>query len=378
MPTEDHRQARGRVVVVSSFVLPHLGGVEQYVKTTSEILRRRGWDVRVVACRMPGGETDADVVLPTRYLPPAEWPLPVGGWDRLRREIHAADVVVANGTRQLLPLVALVAARRARTPSVVILHGGDTLVGGRLLYHRILAPLFDRLVAGPVVRSALAAAPSRSGVVGAERTYHLDARYLPFPLRDLPPAGDPRDLAPDAPLEVVWTGRLFVEKHPLGAVTAVERLRATRAATLDVYGDGPLRPELEALAGTRDWLRLHPSRTWDEIQDVVARAHVCLSTSLRDAAQLAVLEALCRGIPVVSTTVGDAPGYYTAEELRRFCVPPDDPDAAGQALAALASEYDAVRERFAANGRTLLQRHRGGAEDALIALLEDARRAGRA
>jgi glycosyltransferase involved in cell wall biosynthesis len=110
------------------------------------------------------------------------------------------------------------------------------------------------------------------------------------------------------------------------------------------------------------------ARTWEEIQQAQGTAHVCLSTSLRDATQIAVLEPLARGIPVVSTRVGDAPGYY-ARGLRSFCVAPENPEAAAEAILALASSYDRYRARFAANAPELVRRHRDGARR-LAALLE--------
>ena len=167
-------------------------------------------------------------------------------------------------------------------------------------------------------------------------------------------------LEPDEPLRIVWVGRLYGEKNPLAAVELVERVRLRRAATLEVYGGGPLLEALEELARERPWLAVRGPRTWEEIQQIQGTAHLCLSTSLRDATQMAVLEPLARGVPVVSTRVGDAPGYYE-RGLRAFCVEPQDSEAAVEAILALADSYDRYRERFAANAHELVRRHRDGA-----------------
>ena len=68
-----------RALLVSSFVLPHPGGVEQFVATVAALLRERGWSVRVLACRPPHGPAAADVTLPARFIPPGGWPLPLRG-----------------------------------------------------------------------------------------------------------------------------------------------------------------------------------------------------------------------------------------------------------------------------------------------------------
>jgi glycosyltransferase involved in cell wall biosynthesis len=173
----------------------------------------------------------------------------------------------------------------------------------------------------------------------------------------LPPVGATPQLAADEPVRVVWVGRLAPEKDPLLAVRAVELLRAERQATLDVYGGGCLDRELAGLARARPWLMLHGSRGWDEIQAVQATAHLCLSTSAADNVQVAVLEALSRGIPVVSTRVGDASRYYLLDPLSRFCVAPGDPEAIAGAIVELCSSYRGYRDDFGLNGQRLTARH---------------------
>ena len=45
---------------------------------------------------------------------------------------------------------------------------------------------------------------------------------------------------------------------------SADALTERRPATLDVYGDGPLRTPMEALAVARPWLTLHGARPWPE------------------------------------------------------------------------------------------------------------------
>jgi glycosyltransferase involved in cell wall biosynthesis len=361
---------RPRALLVSSFVLPRTGGVEQFVDVAARLLRGEGWLVRVLACRPPTGGAEADVTVPTRFLGAGGWPLPVGGWRTLWREVGHADVVVANGTRHLLPNLAAFTGRLRGKRVLFVLHGsGAPFSTSSFLYHRVLGSLFERLVSRPALRLSRPVSLSRAGVAGSRRRYGVGATYAPFPLRELPPATC-APLGPEEPLRIVWVGRLYREKNPLGAVDVVERVRERRAATLEVYGSGPLLDALTELARERPWLAVRGTRSWEEIQTVQGSAHVCLSTSLRDATQIAILEPLARGVPVVSTRVGDASGYY-ARGLRSLCVEPGDPDAAAEAILALAASYDVYRRRFAANAQELLRRHREGARR-LAALLEPA------
>lgn len=356
----DDAAAPRKVLLVSSFVLPHAGGVEQFVDTARELLRARGFSVRVLACRLRAGSGDADASLPTWFVPPGGWPLPVGGWRTLWRELGEADVIIANGARHLLPALAAFVARLRRKQVIFVLHGsGAPFTKSSFFYHRLLGSVFEWLVARPALHLSLPVSLSRAGVAGARKRYGVTATYVPYPLRDLPPTNGRPSLG-NQPLEIVWVGRLYPEKNPLAAVAVVEQVRRSREATLELYGDGILADALERLAQEHPWVSVQGSRSWAEIQAVQARAHVCLSTSLRDATQIGILEPLSRGIPVVSTRVGDAPRHYVAPALRRFCVEAGEIDSAAAAILELAASYDRHRDEFAENGRLLRARHRRG------------------
>jgi glycosyltransferase involved in cell wall biosynthesis len=84
-----------------------------------------------------------------------------------------------------------------------------------------------------------------------------------------------------------------------------------------------------------------------------------------------VLEALSRGIPTVSTRVGDAPTYYVSSSLQDLCVPAGDPAAMAAALGDIASSYDRYRRAFEANAEILRARHTDVGDD-LVRLLRSA------
>jgi glycosyltransferase involved in cell wall biosynthesis len=362
---------RKRALIVSSFVLPHAGGVEQFVDIATTVLRGRGWDVRVLACRPPEGTAAADVTVPTRYLLRAGWPVPVAGWRALWREVGQADVVVVNGARNVLPNVSAFAARRRGRSVVFVLHGsGAPFTTSSWLYHRLLGSVFERLVVRATLRRSMPVSLSQAGVSGARRRYRVEAQHVPYPLKELPPAR-PRELEPGEALGIVWVGRLYGEKNPLQAVEVVERVRRHRHATLHIYGTGVLGSELDRLARDRPWLVVGGPLSWSDAQDAQAAGHLCLSTSLRDATQVAILEPLARGIPVVSTRVGDALAHYARVSLRPCCVEPSDTDAAAAAILRIAASYGLYREEFAANARILRTRHARGPER-LTAVLETA------
>ena len=280
-------------------------------------------------------------------------------------------MVVANGARNVLPNVATLIARLRQRKVIFVLHGsGAPFTTSSLFYHRVLGSAFERLVVRRTLPLSHPISLSQAGVTGARSRYGVEAAHVPYPLRDLPPASA-RTLRPNEALRIVWAGRLYPEKNPLHAVEVVERVRRHRDATLHVYGKGVLHDRLAELAADRPWLELGGQLSWSEVQDAQDAAHVCLSTSLRDATQIAMLEPLARGIPVVSTQVGDAPAHYVDSSLRSFCVDPTDAQRAAFAILRLVVSYARYRELFAANARLLRTRHGGGAQR-LSTLLETA------
>jgi glycosyltransferase involved in cell wall biosynthesis len=363
--------ATPRVLLISSFVRPHPGGVEEFVDSSQALLEARGFQTRLLACRLPGMDSAADAVVPTRFFGRSSWPLPIGGWRILWNEVSAADAVVGNNARHLLPVAAVLLARIRGRVAFLVVHGSGVgpYEGSRPF--RLGRSLFEKTLGRFAMRVCRPVSVSQVGVEAAHRLYGVQASYLPFPLRDLPPVETSPSLDPDRPIHITWVGRLFPEKDPLLAVAAVETLRRRREAELHIVGDGPLRPDLEQLARKRKWLLVHGPRSWEEVQLLQAEGHACLATSVADATQLTVLEPLSRGIPTVSTRVGDAPAHYVSSSIRHLCVAPRDPEATADALLDLASSYESYRSRFADNAEILRARH-AEAGEALARLLADA------
>lgn len=108
----------------------------------------------------------------------------------------------------------------------------------------------------------------------------------------------------------------------------------------DIVGDGPMRPELEALirtAGLGEVVRLAGARPQEEVTRMMAEASVFALPSIiasdgqMEGIPVALMEALASGRPVVTTSISGIP-ELVENEVNGLLVPPGDSAAFAAAL----------------------------------------------
>lgn len=160
-----------------------------------------------------------------------------------------------------------------------------------------------------------------------------------------PSGGEGRD-----PHRVVMLNRLAPQKRVDLAIRAWPRVvAAVPDARLDVYGDGPLRDELQALIdelGVAGSTTLHG--TTAQRDAVFARASLFLTSTAFEGQGLSIAEALACGLPVVSTDARYGPREAVGDA--GVMVPPGDVDALADAVIDVLRD-DARRVELAAHAR---------------------------
>lgn len=142
-----------------------------------------------------------------------------------------------------------------------------------------------------------------------------------------------------------FLGRFSVQKNPMLMINAFAKLAARHPhAVLAMAGDGPLGDEAKALTqhhglGERvRWLGYrYPG-------DILPALDIFALTSKYEALPYVLLEALCAGLPIVSTQVGGV--SLTLEQgYNGFVVPPLDTGEFSRALEILLTDKD-LRQRM--------------------------------
>jgi glycosyltransferase involved in cell wall biosynthesis len=128
------------------------------------------------------------------------------------------------------------------------------------------------------------------------------------------------------------------------AIEGLSRVRDDLPWRLDVYGEGPWRPAIEAAiarTATADRVTLHGRTPMDDLPALLADADIGLVPSLPEpyleySLSTKLLEYAAMGVPTIATDLATFRHYFTDAALR--FVPGNDPDALARAVEALADD----------------------------------------
>ena len=210
------------------------------------------------------------------------------------------DVVHAHFAVPTGPL-ALAAKVLTGIPYVLTAHLGD-VPGGvpEQTDHlfRLLGPFVT-----PVWRRARCVTAVSRFVAGlATKAYGVTPIVIPNGVR---PIARPQ-LRVHSPRRIVMAGRLSIQKNPLLAIKALALIKEMDWS-FDAIGDGPLGPEMRALAeqsGIGGRVTLHGWISSAQVAQLMADADILLMTSLHEGLPMVAIEALQSGLAIVGSQIG--------------------------------------------------------------------------
>jgi glycosyltransferase involved in cell wall biosynthesis len=301
-----------RICLVYDHLFPQtIGGTERWLRDLALRLAARGHDVTYLTMRHWDGDAPrvdgveiVGLAKPGRiytderraFGPPLRFGLAVAR--HLRRHARRYDVV-HTAAFPYFPLLAVGWARR---------RGGYRIV---VDWHEVWTRAYWRrytgLVRGTVgwlVQRACVRIPQRAFCFSRLHLERLVAEGYRGTATLLPGeyAGPTHVLRSDTVDEslVVYAGRHVKEKRVEALVRAIAHLRGE--VQLELYGDGPERPRVEALVrelGLADRVRLTGHRSEAEVAAALGRAACLATASEREGYGLVVVEAAARGTPSV-------------------------------------------------------------------------------
>jgi len=309
--------------IVSSYYLPHLGGVEQYTDGLATALAAQGHRVIVLTCAVtaePGIERREDGVEICRI--PAQnmkdrLPLPKSGFKSSGAWRYAASVsydgIIVNTRLYPLSLHGVqLACEKGITP-VVIEHGsGELSVGNAVVdvaFHRYEHRLFKRIAAhGPRWCGVSQKAAEWLSDLGVKAEGVIPNAIGAEAFRSQASGRDFRSelgIAENAPL-VAFTGRLIREK---GVWTFAEVAAFLKGRTSDAHfviaGEGPERARLEGEIGANVHLVGRLERS--DVSALLQQADVfCFPSMYPEGLPTSLLEAAVSRAYIISSDVAGA------------------------------------------------------------------------
>jgi len=145
----------------------------------------------------------------------------------------------------------------------------------------------------------------------------------------------------EATIRILSVGALYEAKGWEYLLEAAGRLSHDRDDFhLDIVGDGPLRPEYEAIQqreGLTERVTFTGWKTKDEVASMMRDSDLFVLASRYDSNPCALIEALASGLPVVATAVGGIPEMVPQES--GVLVPPRDPARLADGLAEALADH---------------------------------------
>jgi glycosyltransferase involved in cell wall biosynthesis len=273
-------------------------------------------------------------------------------WPVIRAAIARADLVWIKAPASNAPLAAIACRRSGVARFTWIAGSAREVVGGQ--GRRGITGL--AATAGAIVYDATTRALAATGPA-----IRLDDRLFTSVVTAAEVEATRARPAPPAAhgLRVAWAGRMSAEKGVDDLLDATAALVAAgRDVRLDLLGDGPARPALEARAaglgldGRVRWRGYVGDRVayLDRLRD----ADLFVLPSRAEGVPKVVVEAMAAGLPVVATDVGAVASVVGGGRGR--LVPPARPEALTAAIGALADD-DAARASLRAAGLAFAADH---------------------
>jgi phosphatidylinositol alpha-mannosyltransferase len=359
-----------KIGLVTPYVYPLPGGVNDHVGHLYASLRARGHDVRILtASHGLQRSSEGDVIrIGKGFSVPANGS--VGTLTISPRYQSQIRDVLARERFDLLhfhepfvPFLTLMTLRESHSVNVATFHAFAGYAPGYQLGGRMLGPVAASRLYGRIAVSAAAR--------------HFADRYLPGDYKVIPNGVDLQRFANAVPLarwqdghtNILFVGRLEPRK---GLIPLLKAFRIVRKAGCDcrllVVGSGPLEREARRYVMTRRLLGVEfLGRVSDQEKvQLFKTADVYVSPATgRESFGIVLLEAMASGTAVVCSDIHGYKGVVRRDE-QALLVPPGDQRALAEAILRLVVD-PALRARLGSSG---LERAREFGWDRIAARVE--------
>jgi len=341
-----------KIGLVTPYVYPLPGGVNQHVRYLYENLRLREHDVRIITSShglqrasegdvirigkgisVPSNGSVGTVTVSPRYL------------SQVREVLEREQFDLLHFHEPFVPFLSLVTLRLSKSVNVATFHAYGGFSPAYEFGSRVLGGYARRL-------------HGRIAVSGAAR--HFIDRYFPGDYKVIPNGVDKARFARAVPIarwqdgtkNILFVGRFEPRKGLLELLKAYRILRRTGCnCRLLIVGGGPQAKEARRYLQTRKLGGVEfLGRVSDEERDALFKTAdvYCSPATGRESFGIVLLEAMAAGTAIVCSDIHGYKGVVR-RDLEGLLVPPRQPKALAAALARLLAD-DGLRASMAESG----------------------------
>ncbi|HYH74382.1 MAG TPA: glycosyltransferase family 4 protein [Candidatus Saccharimonadales bacterium] len=326
------------IVQVVGYYPPHLGGVEQRVRSLTQHLAGQGHKVVVLTSAIGSkAQTSQEGNLTVKYLRGFEFAhtpfmlsLPFHVWRQATKRsvihVHIAQAFVGE-------IVAAICMLK-RKPYIAHFRMDADASG----FMGAVLPLYKKLFLGPVLRHAarvIVLTPDYSTIAAGKFGVQPERIAVIPNATEFTIASKPKQQA-GTPLQLLFVGRLAKQKNPHLAIAAAARIKH---AHLTIVGTGELQQELEAFVAERGLtgsVTFAGLKTGKHLEDAYAKADIFMMTSRAESFGTVIIEAMAKGVPIVAS---DIPAVRnTVHTGRNGFLLPQDATSFADAITQLATD----------------------------------------
>ncbi len=341
-----------KIIQVCSRYYPEIGGIETHVKELSEALVKMGNDVEVVCTysshKLPEKEMINGVKI-TRFLafaPGEAYFFSPAMYFYLKGQ--DCDVMHAHNYNAFPALFAAFSRKKKFIFTPHTFGFSKSLI--RNILHRFYRPFGDYIFrrADKIISTAQF---ERNWLIKTFKIPESKIIYIPLPINI--PGKKPVKKHAGNYIKIAYFGRLSQEKNIRVLISAFSLVKQRyKDSGLLIAGDGPLRKNLEELGKNIEDVRFLGRLSETDLNDFLDDIDIFVLPSRFEVSPRSVIEAMSRGIPVISTPVGELPQVFQDGKDCMFTKIDDPVDMSEKIM--LLMEKRELAEKIAAAGRELV------------------------
>ncbi|HET7302435.1 MAG TPA: glycosyltransferase family 4 protein [Candidatus Saccharimonadales bacterium] len=298
-----------KIVQVTAYYPPHLGGQENVVQDLACHLAKGGHQVTVITSAVGGGAAGVTVEGGVRVIRLSAFEfghaaIMPGFFATLCREIDEHTIVHLHIGQAFTPEITALASMLRHAPFIAELHIDFQPSGPAAA----LLPFYKKHILGPVLRRADRVVVLNKAMQQRVRSLYniADAQIMSNGIDEafFKVQRKRRYLGHGDQLRLLTVGRLTEQKNIGTLLRAIARCK--RSVHLDVVGHGEQSAQLHALRDTLELagkVTLHGKQPRQVVLDFYKDCDVLVMPSLYEAQPLVLLEAMAARIPIIGTDV---------------------------------------------------------------------------